>query len=782
MKPKDFTKYLLPLVLLLFLGGCNVTKHFPANEYLLTKNKIKINNRQVSSDELSGYIQQTPNSKLFGLFRTNIACYNYGNQGKDSKFKTWMRLKAGTPPVILDTNLTTISLKQMKLYLNNKGYFHSNIRDSVVYHKKKAKVYYLVETSKLYLIHDFVYSIPDTQLAHFVFQDTSKSLIKRGAPYDSYILDNERSRITNSLMNQGFYKFSTAFIKYRIDSSLDAHQVNISLQIINVVVPSIENFGVMVELPHKRFLINKIFIHPDFDLLQSDTVVYDTLKLSYQVSGADTIPNTYYFLYVNKMKIHPATIAQGIFIRNGSYYNLLDINQTYSQLSSLNVFKYISIQLHEVPGNGPNHENLLDCHVQLALASVQSFMVSPDVTNSAGSLGLQANFSYSTRNIFHGAQFLKLSLNAAAQAQGTIGSANHNQFFNTLELGGNVSLTLPQFLIPIRQWKLPKSFKPKTVINIGFDFQQRTEYSRSISNVAFGYTWTQNNQIRHILNPMEIIFVKAVVDSAFSAQLNKLSDKRYKNQYTDHLVAGLKYSITFSNQMVNTIQNFFYIRSNFETGGNLIYGVNELLKSPKNANGNYTLFNIQYAQFVRPDLDLRYYHLFNSKQTLVLRFYGGIGFPYGNSNVLPFEKAFFAGGSNDIRGWKLGTLGPGAYHNDTLPSTYDQSGDLQLQGNIELRFPVYKWIKSAVFLDMGNVWMRQSATDFPGGKFDPKTVLSQVAIDLGIGVRLDFDYFIFRLDPAVPIRVPYYANYGHWYLTQLNLSDIMWNFGIGYPF
>ena len=761
--------------------ACNVTKNLPHNEYLLVKNKFRINTPKVTSDELSGYLQQIPNNRFLGLFRINIACYNLGSKGKDSKFKKWLRTKVGTPPVLLDTNLSTISLKQMRLYLNNKGYFHSNVRDSVVYKKQKAKVIYMIETSKPYTIRNISYSISDTQLAYYVYQDTSKRLINKGKNYDSYILDNERTRISNRLSDHGFYRFSNSFIVYRIDSALGNHKMDLSIEITNPVIPSLTNFGTVEETHHKRYFINKIFICPEFDLLQSDTIAYDTLVRTYPGSRHDTSSSTYTFLFRNIMRIRPGSIVQSVFIKNGVHYNLSDVNQTYSQLASLNVFKYINIQFHESMETDSLHQNLLDCTIQLSRASVQTFSISPDVTNSGGAPGVQANISYSNKNVFRGAELFRISFNTSVQAQGSIGTTSNKQFFNTLEFGGNASLTFPKFLIPIRQEKLPKSFKPKTIISIGYDFQQRPEYNRNISNISFGYSWMQNVTLRHILNPVEIIYVKAFLDSTFASNLSKLHDKRYQNQYQDHLVAGLKYSITFNNQKINTVKDFFYIRSNFEAGGNLLYVINEVIKAHKNSAGYYTLFNIPYAEFIRPDLDIRFYHLLNKSSTLVFRFYGGIGFPYGNSNGLPFEKAFFAGGANDLRGWKLGTLGPGAYHNDTL-ATFDQTGDLQLQGNFEYRFPVYKWLKSAVFIDAGNIWLRHETQDFPGGIFSLKTALGQVAIDVGVGVRLDFDYFIFRLDPAVPIRVPYYPHNNHWYLGKIQISDVIWNFGIGYPF
>ncbi len=766
---------------MIFIMGCNVTKKLPPNEYLLIKNKFKINTPKIESDALSGYLQQTPNTRLFGMFRANIAFYNWGSSGKDSKFKKWLRTKVGTAPVLLDTSMISISLKQMRLYLNNKGYFGSKLYDSVIYKKRKAEIVYYIVASVPYTFNCITYLISDSVLAGYVYMDTAKCLIKKGQNYDSYLLDNERSRITNKLMDHGFFKFSNTYITFRIDSALNKRKVDLTIEITNPVMPSLLNFGTLVETHHKRYFINKIFIYPQFSLLQADSIHYDTLVKTYKGYRHDTTLSTYSFLHAEKMKIRPGTIAQSIFVKNGVNYNLSDVSQTYSQLSSLNVFKYINIQFQESTETGKENQNLLDCKIQLAQSSVNSFSVSPDITNSAGAPGLQGNITYGNKNIFNGAQFLKLGFNASAQAQGSINSSSNSVFFNTIEFGVNASLTFPQFLIPIKQEKLPKTFKPRTTINIGYDFQQQPDYNRHISNITFGYTWNQNEQIRHVLNPAEILFVKAILDSSFSASLDNMTDKRYKNQYSNHIVAGLKYSLTFNNQVVNKIQDFIYLRSNFETGGNLLYVLDAIFNGPKNSNGNYTLFNIAYAQYIRPDLDIRFYHLLSRTQSLVLRFYGGIGIPYGNANVLPFEKAFFAGGANDLRGWKLGTLGPGSYHNDTVTS-YDQSGDIQLQANFEYRFPVYKWFKTAFFVDAGNIWLRQEAADFPGGKFTWGSVINEVAIDAGIGLRFDFDYFIFRLDPAIPVRVPYYPKNDRWYVGKLQISDIIWNFGIGYPF
>jgi archaellin len=236
-------RLLLLLLSVLFLGACNVTKNLADHEYLLVKNKFTVDERKISTDDLSGYLQQNPNDKLFGLFRTNIALYNMGSKGKDTKFKKWLRTKAGSAPVVLDTSLVSISAKQMKLFLNNKGYFHSVVSDSITYHKKKATVHFMISAGQAYTFRSIKYLIADTQLASYVFRDTSRSLIRSRSNYDAYLLDDERTRITNNLLNQGYYHFNPGFIVFRLDSNLNRRQMDVLMEIVNPVIPSLTGFG-----------------------------------------------------------------------------------------------------------------------------------------------------------------------------------------------------------------------------------------------------------------------------------------------------------------------------------------------------------------------------------------------------------------------------------------------------------------------------------------------------------------------------------------------------------
>ncbi len=767
-----------------FFTSCSVTKNFESTEYLLIKNRISVSDHHILPEELEPYIQQQPNNKFLGLFRSNIALYNLGSKGKNTKFKNWLRTKAGTAPVILDTSLATTSLKQMGLYLANKGYFNSTLTDTIIYDKRKAKVIYRIKLSHPYKIRKIKYAIPDSQIASFVYKDTARSLIRIGKNYDSYIFNDERTRITNNLLNNGFFRFSSNYIKYTIDTNLRNHQLDMTLEIINEVVPSMENFSTWRLIPHKRYFINKIYIYPDFDHVISFTGSYDTIVKSYQSPVKGQPQNTYYFLNKSDFTVKPRTITQSVFISPLSPYNLDDVNQTYSQLSGLQVFKYINLQFRDVPEKEKKPEpgkDVIDCHIELSRKPVQSFSITTDGTNSSGAFGVQANLGYQNYNIFNGAQLLRLNLSGSMQMQASDGFEG-NAFFNTFELGANAGLTFPQFLLPIKPEKLHKTFKPKTNINLGYNYQLQQHYNRHISNVTFGYSWRQKDQIQHMFNPIEVSLVKIYKDDYFDSVISIQQDNRLKNQYTDHLVAGLKYTFTFNNQQINKSNDFVYIRSNFETGGNLLYLANELLYGSSTGQLPFKLFGLPFAQFIRPDVDFRYYNVLGNNFSMVYRFYGGIGIPYGNSSLLPFEKAFFAGGANGMRGWRMYSLGPGSYNNSEGSSTFNQIGDIQLEANIEWRFPLYAWIRGAFFVDAGNIWLLKESADLPGGQFIFSEFVSQIAMDFGVGLRFDFDFFIFRFDPAIPLRAPTYPEGDRWTFDKMQLKDIVWNFGIGYPF
>jgi outer membrane protein assembly factor BamA len=505
---------------------------------------------------------------------------------------------------------------------------------------------------------------------------------------------------------------------------------------------------------------------------------------SFETPSKEKQQVSYYFLNHSPFRIKPRTITQAIFITPRSYYNLGDVNQTYAQLSGLQVFKYINMLFKDGPISERRQlqgRDILDCHIELSRKPVHSFAVTTDGTNSSGALGVQANLGYQNSNIFKGAQLLRLNINGSLQMQAVDGYSG-KAFFNTIEFGANAGLTFPQFLLPVKPEKLHKNFKPRTTITIGYNYQLQEHYNRHISNITFGYSWRQKEYIQHVLNPVEISLVKIFKDAYFDSVLASQKDNRLKNQYTDHLVAGMKYTFTFNSQQLSKGDNFVYIRSNFETGGNLLFLMNQVIKGGWTSGNPYQLFGLPFAQYVRPDIDFRYYSIFRNNFSVVYRVYAGIGIPYGNVATLPFEKTFFAGGANGMRGWRMYSLGPGSYSNKSADAAFNQIGDMQLEGNIEYRFPIYDWIRGALYVDAGNIWLLNESADLPGGKFIFPDFLGQIAIDAGFGLRFDFDFFIFRFDPAIPIKDPVYPEKERWTFNKMQVKDIVWNFGIGYPF
>lgn len=778
------------ILLSLTLVSCSTTRLLKENEYLLVKNSVKIDQkRKITTDEISGYIQQKPNKKFLGLFRFNTWIYLKTDKPDQSKFKNWLHRVAGKKPVVLDTNIANNSARQIALYLNNKGYFNSDVYKKVKYKRKKAKVTYFVNLAKPYRIKDISFNISDPRLHNLLENSSKNSLISIGDIYDAYTLDDERSRITKLYRNDGYYYFGKDYITYKVDSAFRNYSLNIEVNIQNFKELIDEETGEIIEREHRRYLFDKFFIYPDYRPVRPDSITPDTLRFQPVLDGKPINKEPYNFIHYGDLRIKPQVITRSIFINSDDYYNMKDVDMTYKSLSELRIYRFVNIQFEKSKPDTIitlDSSGYLNTYIQLGRLPVQSFSIEAEGTNSAGDPGLAANFIYQNKNIFRGAEILNLKIRGAAEMQSRLGENPNTSFlfFNTYETGVEASLYLPKFLIPVKPERFSKYFQPKTNINLGYNYQNRPDYRRHITNTSFGYDWKESETKRHILFPLEINLVKIYPDTAsdFWNRIEGSKDQRLKNQYTDHLIPGLKYSFILNTQRTSKTGNFIYFNPTFESAGNLLKIIDNVVGAPKTEDGNHTLFNIRYSQYVRLDFDFRYYRQLNYGQTMVHRIYAGAGFPYGNSDVLPFEKVFYAGGANGMRGWESRMLGPGTYHDTTL-SDFEKNGDIQLEINLEYRFPIYKLFKGAIFTDLGNVWLKDANEEFPGGEFSFNTFYKQLAADAGLGIRLDFSFFIFRIDGAIKIHDPSKDKNKSWVnFGKLSLPDVLWNFGIGYPF
>lgn len=786
MKRLNIKLFLLTFLPLILLWGCGTMKNI--NRPLVNKNKIVIqgDKSNVDKDDLYSLINQQPNKKFLGIWRFKLWANQLPTKGKERGFKNWMHDKFGEEPAYFDVLQTENSLHQIKIYLDKTGHFNSKVSYSQKEKKKKINLIYNIELTKPYRVRNYSQRITDSLLKKNINRISQTSLIKEGSIYSAFDIEKERDRIADSLKNVGYFNFNKEYIFFEIDSTLNNHELDITLVIKDERRRSLQQPDSIIEGPHRQYFLNDIYINSDYDLLKADKVMPDTLQLQIQTDTSNPKPNTYYFLHDGLLKIKPKIITQSVLLNSGDIFSLGAVKKTYRRLADLRIYKYSNIQFSPVLDSLNPGTNLLDCKINLTRSKVQSYTIEAEGTNSGGDLGVGGNLVYANKNFFRGAELFQFRLKGAleVQRQSNSNTADNEKFlfFNTIETGAEISLSIPKFLIPIRIESFPKNFKPKTTISTGINYQQRPKYRRYITNLSFGYNWSQNDKFQHIFFPAEVNSVKVYPTDEFKAILDEEPNIRLKNQYTNHLISALKYSFIYNNQELNKLKDFIYFRGNFETSGFMLKGINMLFGISENAEGYNTLFNIRYAQYVRADFDFRYYSVFSKENRLVWRTMFGIGIPYGNSDDIPFEKGFYAGGANGMRGWRIRSLGPGASTTDETTNLIDRIGDMQLEANIEYRFPIYSFVKGAIYMDAGNIWLLKPNDFFPGGNFRLKNLMSEIALDAGLGFRFDFNFFIFRIDTAIRLRDPSRSAFNRWVSFKTGFKNLAFNFGIGYPF
>ncbi len=765
--------------------ACNNARRLPEGRYLLKKNQIESQVPGVSSSEVRNYIKQKPNSKLLGVWRFKLSMYMLGDRlEKESGLKNWLMEKVGQEPVVLDTTLANSSVRQLEYYLGNKGYFNADVTKEVDTNKQKATVTYHFRAGNPYRIDTVIYVVEDSSLREEVLATRENSLLGKGTVFDAEKFDDERERITDILRNKGYYYFNKNFIRVKVDSALQGRKINAYLQVNNRVFKAQMYNDSLVSLPHYKYRVRKVFIYPDYDAMADESIDYDTLVFQDN-------KNEYYYLYQDNMPYKPEVLNRFIFIEPGEYYKMQDASMTNTRLANLRQFKYVNISFRNNYADIKPwfHDTLpknLDCHIRLTRFDRQYYVFEWLGKNTSRDLGTEVSFIYGNKNLFRGAEIFNVNTNVAMETQRVIGDTDDQTIseflpFNTFEAGINTSLEIPKFLLPVAQSRFPAYFKPHTTLFAGYNYRERPDYTRHLTNFSFGYLWNESPTKQHQLYPLYINSIKLHPDSSFIAKLNEINNKKFLIAYQDHLIIGLKYTFLYNSQAFRRkAKDFWYFRGNIESSGLLISGINYLTDAPRNAEDSYELLNIQYAQYIRLDADVRYYYRITFDNVIATRFAIGVGIPYWNMKALPFEKSFFVGGSNGIRAWPVRSIGPGGFSGTV--SNFDKIGDISLETSVEYRFPVYDFVKGAVFLDAGNVWLKNQTKDFPQGNFEFDTFYKQLAVGTGLGLRLDFSFFVIRVDAGIKMIDPSEPAGSRWVLNQYRLKYTNFNFGIGYPF
>lgn len=727
--------------LVMGLTACSSTKYVPDGCYLLNNVEVKNGDAdyEVNVGALSSYLRQQSNSRWFSTLKIPLATYSLS--GRDST--KWINrvLKAmGEPPVLYDSTLTAQSLNIIVAKMQSDGYLDAEATAAVdtTRKRKKANITYTVYPHAPYIISRVRYEVRDSVIAALMAERNFAESIRPGMRMDINALDDERDRITEFLNGLGYYRFNKDFITYTADTLFGSHDVDLTL------------------ILHKY----------------SSRRVTDTLHTRYTIDGV-----TFKSGDSNDSTIHLRrnVLENNTFITPGKYYSSRDLKKTYNHFSRLGAVKYTEISFTEHADSA-----LLDCNILISTNKPATISFQPEGTNTAGDLGVAATLTYTTRNLFKGSETLSLELRGAYEAiEGLDGYANDN----FLEYGVQARLLFPRFIAPFLSRKVQRRITASSEVGLSYNLQNRPEYHRRVLSASWSYKWSTANH--HDKYQFELIDIDYVSMPWISTKFREdyLENTSSRNailmyNYEDLFIMRWGFSFTYNN-------GNYAIKTYLETAGNLLYGISNACNAGKNSSGLYEAFGIAYAQYAKFDFDYTKNWRLDYANTLVFHFGFGIAYPYGNSTILPFEKRYFSGGANSVRGWGVRELGPGRYvESDGSINFINQTGDMKLDINLEYRAHLFWKLNGALFIDAGNVWTLRHYDDQDGGQFRFDEFYEQIAASYGAGIRLNLDYFVLRFDFGMKAINPAYSNgRKHYPIIHPRLSrDLAFHFAVGMPF
>lgn len=662
----------------------------------------------------------------------------YVRQKEKPKLFSLFRNPFSRKPVIYDTLQARLSCQDLMTAMQNEGYMNAGVSLYTETKGKKLKATYLLHPGQPFLIGKVNYDIQDEGILQLLHLDQpANQQIKPGMRFTVETLDNERKRIASLLSDNGYFRFNKDFIHFAADTIMGRKDIALTLQL-RKYKPNNNS----PEVDHTRYLIRDVL---------------------FQSNDSDRI-------HLRKQVLLNATA-----IKEGRPYDASALQRTYNNFARLQAVKYTNIKFAEVPDT-----NLLDCHIQISTNKPSTISFQPEGTNTAGDLGAAASITYTNRNLFHGSEQLSIEFRGAYEA---ITGLEGYQDQNYTEFSVETKLVFPRFLAPF----LSKSFRRRQTASsewaVSWDFQNRPEFHRRVFSSAWRYRWSEpKHHLNYRFDLLDLNYVYMPwISSTFKRDYLDNAENRnaiLRYNYEDIFIMKTGFTVSYTDGVDA-------VRANFESAGNLLNGVSKGFGFKTNSQGQHTLFNIAYAQYVKFDFDYTHLFLFDKRNALALHAGLGVAYPYGNSTVLPFEKRYFSGGANSVRGWSVRELGPGKFKGtDGRIDFINQTGDVKLDLNAEYRSSLFWKLQGALFIDAGNIWTLRNYAEQPGGQFKFTEFYKQIAASYGMGLRLNFDYFILRFDVGMKaINPAYESEKEHWSIIHPKLSrDFDFHFAVGLPF
>lgn len=763
------------LLSVLFLASCSQTRFVPEQEYLLNKVNLEIDDPEIKKEEAKSFLRQKENYKILGFVKFYLILYNLSSKKKTDD---WLK-RIGEAPQLYDEVMTERSIEQLQQYMDNKGFYRAQISSKVKFDdkKQKAELKFNVKTGDQYTIKKVTYHFVTPELKEIFYNDSVSYSMRQGDAFDFYVLEKQQKKIVDLYRNNGYFYFSKNQVRGIADTTLYEKQVVLDMYIGESRTSQLDSTKIL-----KPYYLNNFY----YLIMPGNTPVTATRENIEPFSDTLQWDNSYLYL-TKQIKYPPNLFNRTNQMRSGDLFQNKEVENTFNGFNRLRQFRFVDIQFSETYAE--QDSNLLDCNIRLAPLNKQSTSFDIEGTNTSGNLGVAGNIYYQHRNLFKGAEVFQLRLKGATERmRRQIDGKSEN--FNTKEFGAETNLIIPKLLGPGKYIKSFEKNLPKTVINVGYNYQRRPEYTRTISTLKFGYDWKTTQDVRHIWNILDLNLVRLYeFDEDF---INSIKDLYIKSSFTDHFIFAMNYSFIYNNQRINSSKNYTYARLNVESAGNALWLLSELSGRSKSqvvdsitneTRYYYKIFNTQFAQYIKSDIEVRRAIRLDKYNSLVGRGFAGVGVPYGNSTVLPFEKQYFSGGANGIRAWQVRSLGPGSYK-APAGSYPNQSADIKLETNLEYRFSLLGAMEGALFLDAGNIWSINKNDNREGALFKLTKFYKQFAVGTGTGLRYDLNYFILRVDVGMKLRDPS-NEVGHkWIIGDRKLTgdDFVLSFAIGYPF
>lgn len=761
-------KYIYIVVTALLLVGCSVSKFVPEGKYLLDEVHISSDNKEIKSSEMYSYVRQKPNSKWFSLVK--LPMYIYCSSGKDStKWINKILRKMGDAPRIYDARVAEETRMQILGAVQNKGYLGAQVSLEEKIKKNKLDTYYRISSGKPYIISSIDYNVEDYVIRDLLMNDSIHSGLKVGERFDVNQLEEERNKITQFLLNRGYYRFNKDYITFQADTVNGTYRIDLTMNIGLNNMPNSSETSL-----HRQYSIRNVNYLMDVDFSPNNGVNLDTMSY-----GGINI------LYDKKLFLRPGVIDSHNRFVSGKLYSNRDVMSTYSSLSRLGILKYSNIRFVE---HLENDSAYLDAFVSLSKNKNKMLSFQVEGTNSAGDLGAAASVTYTHRNLFKGSETFTIKVRGAYEAvTGLEGYANNNY----TEYGVESSLDFPEFMFPFLTSDFKKRVNAKSEVSIKYNWQIRPEFERTLASAAWSYRWNSGRRANHRLDVLDINYIYMPYRSnTFIEYLNYMDEVNplLRYSYEDLFIVRLGYTYTYNSAGVTTQQtakkSSYSIRFNIEESGNLIYGFSKLIHKKPSDGESFRMGNISFAQYVKTDFDFAKNIMIDDRNSLVLHIATGVAIPYGNSKSLPFEKLYFSGGANSVRGWSVRSLGPGRYHGNSGSLDYvNHTGDIKLDLNVEYRTHLFWKLNGAAFIDAGNVWTLKSRYSDDTGQFAFNRFYKEIAVSYGLGVRFDLDFLILRFDGGMKAINPMESGTDRFPVIRPDFSrDFAFHFAVGYPF